>query len=172
MTDRKYEFSWDLVGDIAKGRPNLGSYTRLEVYRLALLTFRDVLEQHVGTEKTDLIFNQAGQLAGRELCRNLVPVASDFSSFIKVLQESLRELRIGILRVEEAEMDQGKLTLTVSEDLECSGMPEVGFSSCTYDEGFIAGILESFTGRPFKVKEVECWCTGNRTCRFVAEAVN
>lgn len=31
---RRYRFSWDLLGDLALGRPNLGPYTRLEVYRL------------------------------------------------------------------------------------------------------------------------------------------
>ncbi|MBU0485295.1 MAG: PAS domain S-box protein [Proteobacteria bacterium] len=31
---RKYVFSWDLLGDIAEGRPNLGQNARLEVYRL------------------------------------------------------------------------------------------------------------------------------------------
>ena len=42
--------------------------------------------------------------------------------------------------------------MTVSEDLDCSGLPELGYGVCVYDEGFISGILESFTGRPFDVK--------------------
>ena len=42
---RKYEFKWELLGDIEKGRPNLGNTTRLEVYRLMQYTLRDVLEQ-------------------------------------------------------------------------------------------------------------------------------
>ncbi|MEI6451670.1 MAG: 4-vinyl reductase, partial [Actinomycetes bacterium] len=42
-------------------------------------------------------------------------------------------------------------------------------SICVYDEGFIAALLESYTGRRFVVKEVDCWCTGDRTCRFTAE---
>lgn len=58
MTDRKYIFSWDLLGDIALGRPNLGPNTRLEVYRLMQLTFRDVTEKYLGTEKTDQLFLQ------------------------------------------------------------------------------------------------------------------
>jgi hypothetical protein len=33
-TQRKYQFSWDLLGDIQLGRPNLGANVRLEVYRL------------------------------------------------------------------------------------------------------------------------------------------
>jgi uncharacterized protein len=47
---RKYAFSWDLIGDITMGRPNLGNQTRLEVYRLMQLTFRDILEQRYGTK--------------------------------------------------------------------------------------------------------------------------
>jgi hypothetical protein len=43
--ERKYAFSWDLLGDIEKGRPNLGNTTRIEVYRLMQFTFRDIIEK-------------------------------------------------------------------------------------------------------------------------------
>jgi hypothetical protein len=168
--DRKYKFSWDHLGDIAKGRPNLGFRTRLEVYRLAQFSLRDVLEQHVGTDKTDQIFYEAGRLAGCEFYGKLLSSNTDFNDFVKHLQEKLRDMGIGILRMEEADMAKGAFVLTVAEDLDCSGMPELGYEACTYDEGFIAGLLEGFSGRSFKVKEIDCWCTGDRTCRFLAEA--
>ena len=38
-------------------------------------------------------------------------------------------------------------------------------------EGFIAGLFERFTGKTYHVKEIDCWCTGDRTCRFCAELV-
>jgi hypothetical protein len=171
MTDRRYKFSWDLLGDIALGRPNLGPNTRLEVYRLMQFTFRDVIEQHVGTEKTDRIFYEAGNLAGVEFYKKRLSHIKDFNEFIKNLQETFRDLGIGILRVEEADIEKGSFILTVSEDLDCSGLPEQGYQICTYDEGFISGLLESFTGSAFKVKEVDCWCTGDRTCRFTAELI-
>ncbi len=171
MMDRKYEFSWDLLGDIAKGRPNLGHNTRLEVYRLMQYVFRDVIEQHLGTDKTDQIFYEAGKLAGVHFYDNVFSEIKDFNAFIKSLQGTLRDMGIGILRIEEADLEKGTLVLTVSEDLDCSGLPELDYEVCVYDEGFIAGLLESFTGMPFKVKEVDCWCTGDRTCRFTAEAV-
>jgi uncharacterized protein len=171
MPDRKYKFSWDLLGDIALGRPNLGPNTRLEVYRLMQFTFRDVIEQHLGTEKTDQIFYEAGKLAGTEFYKEAFVNIKDFNLFIKKLQETFRELGIGILRVEEADLDKGVFILTVSEDLDCSGLPELGYQICTYDEGFISGLLESFTGSAFRVKEVDCWCTSDRTCRFTAECI-
>lgn len=64
---RKYEFKWELLGDIEKGRPNLGNTTRLEVYRLMQYTLRDVLEQRYGDAEADAIFREAGRLSGKEL---------------------------------------------------------------------------------------------------------
>jgi uncharacterized protein len=171
MGNRKYRFSWELLGDMAKGRPNLGPNTRLEVYRLMQFTCRDVMEQHLGADKTDQIFYEAGKLAGGEFYKNSLPSIQGFNSFIKSLQETFHNMGIGVLRIEEADLEKGSIILTVSEDLDCSGLPELGYEICTYDEGFIAGLLESFTDIPFKVKEIDCWCTGDRTCRFTAKAI-
>jgi hypothetical protein len=165
---RKYAFNWELLGDISAGRPNLGHYTRVEVYRLMQFCFRDVLEQNLGTEKTDQMFYEAGKLAGEHFYRNMLKPVDNLNDFVQQLQESLKEMGIGILRVEKADVAKGEFVLTVSEDLDCSGLPELDYEICTYDEGFIAAIMESFTGKNFTVKEVDCWCTGDRTCRFSA----
>jgi predicted hydrocarbon binding protein len=171
MIDRKYRFFWGLIGDIALGRPNLGHLMRIEIYRLMQFTFRDVMEQDLGSAKTDQLFYQAGKLAGTEFYQQYFLQIKDFNEFIKSLQSTLKDMGVGILRVEKADVKQGSFILTVSEDLDCSGLPELHYEICKYDEGFIAGLLESFTGHQFKVKEVDCWCTGDRTCRFTAELV-
>lgn len=169
--NRKYEFSWELLGDIDIGRPNLGNMTRVEVYRLMQFTFRDVLETQFGSAVADQIFYDSGKLAGREFYKHYLNQVTDLSEFINQLQLSLKELGIGILRIEDIDMEKGEVILTVSEDLDCSGLPETGFEVCTYDEGFISALLESFIGIPFKVKEIDCWCTGDRTCRFLAKTI-
>ncbi|MBQ7264458.1 MAG: 4-vinyl reductase, partial [Synergistaceae bacterium] len=61
------------------------------------------------------------------------------------------------------------LTLTMDEDWDCSGLPELDYEVCAWDEGFLAGIFERASGAPWKVEEIDCWCTGGRTCRFSAE---
>ncbi len=172
LDEGKYRFHWDLLGDIDIGRPNLGHFARLEVYRLMQFTFRDVIERTYGTAETDRIFYDAGLLAGKEFFQHMLKDITQFDELFRKLEEALREMNIGILRVEMADPQAGHLILTVSEDLDCSGLPELGDEVCTYDEGFIAGILESFTGSPFRVKEVDCWCTGDRTCRFSADMVH
>jgi predicted hydrocarbon binding protein len=78
-------------------------------------------------------------------------------------------MKIGVLRIESMTPGAEKIVLTVDEDLDCSGLPETDFEICVYDEGFLAGILENFTGKDYLVKEIDCWCTGDRTCRFTAD---
>jgi len=168
---RKYAFQWELLGDIAEARPNLGPNTRLEVYRLMQFCFRDVIEQQMGTEKADEIFYEAGKLAGQQFYQHMLKPSDNLNDFVQQLQEVLKELGVGILRVEMADIEKGEFTLTVSEDLDCSGLPDLDYQICIYDEGFIAALMESFTGHQFKVKEVDCWCTGERICRFSAKVI-
>jgi len=172
MADRRYTFSWDLIGDLELGRPNLGPNTRLEVYRLMQFTLRDVLEKHYGADKADELFQQAGYLAGKEFYAHQMGQQGDFNEFVRNLQGVLKDMGIGVLKVEKADLEHGSFILTVSEDLDCSGLPELDYEICVYDEGFISGLLESFTGMQFKVKEIDCWCTGDRTCRFTADVVH
>lgn len=170
MLERKYSFSWKLIGEIEKARPNLGPTLRIEVYRLMQFCFRDVLELRYGTEAADDIFYEAGVLAGRHFYENMIePKPDNFNKLVTQLQGLLRSLGVGVFRVEDSNLDELNFTLTMSEDLDCSGLPELGYEVCIYDEGFLAGILEAFTGRRFKVKEVDCWCTSERTCRFEAK---
>ena len=117
----------------------------------------------------DEVFYEAGKLAGRELRATCCLVPPTSASYVAELQRVLRDMGIGVLRVEKADAERGEFVVTVSEDLDCSGLPETGDAICTYDEGFIAALLEDYTGRRFRVKEVDCWCTGDRTCRFTAE---
>jgi hypothetical protein len=167
--ERKYRFTWEQLGDVDLGRPNLGPYAKVEVYRLMQLCVRDAIESEYGMAATDRIFYRAGYLAGEELYRNALGHITGLKDFFKKLQSVLREMGIGILRIEESDLDNGRFVITVSEDLDCSGLPETGYEICTYDEGLIAALLNSFTGKKFDVKEVDCWCTGSKACRFVAE---
>ncbi len=166
MSDRRYAFTWDFIGDLQLGRPNLGNMTRIEVYRLFQYTLRDVLEAHYGTEQSDRLLYEAGFLAGRKFCEKFVGDQPNLNEFLVQLQEKLEAFSIGILRMEKSDPENTRFILTVSEDLDCSGLPDMDHAVCTYDEGFIAGLLYAHTGKRFTVKEVDCWCTGDRTCRF------
>ena len=172
MTDpaSKHPFSWELLGNLEIGRPNLGPLMRVEAYRLMQFTLREVLEKHYGTTVAESMLYEAGYLSGKHFYDQLIGPVADLHVFSKRLGQALRDLGIGILTIEEADLINGQFVVTVSEDLDCSGLPVLDNAICTYDEGFIAALLGSFNGRPFVVREVDCWANGARTCRFIATA--
>ncbi len=159
-------FAWGMLGDVVRGRPNLGEAVPVTVYRLMQFTLRDVLIKEYGPEAADRLYYQAGRSAGRHFFRNLLTRGTGFNQFVAELQRTLAELRIGILRMEKADLANRHFVLTVAEDLECSGLPACGEHVCVYDEGFINGLFLEFTGEDYEVKEIDCWCSGDRTCRF------
>ena len=160
------QFDWSMLGDIAEGRPNLGNTMSVAVYRLMQFTLRDVIIKEYGPEAANRIYYEAGKSAGREFFKNLVTQKTDFNEFVVEVQKLLSDLNIGILRVEKADMENMNFILTVAEDLDCSGLPISDENICTYDEGFINGLFLEFTGKEFDVKEIDCWCSGDRVCRF------
>ncbi len=165
-------FDWTMLGKIDTGRPNLGFTMHVAVYRLMQFTLRDVLVIKYGVEAADRIFYEAGQTAGKHFYGNLITKRDSFGDFVAQLQDVLKDLGIGILRIEKSDMEKLTFTMTVAEDLDCSGLPACNEQICTYDEGFISGLLEAHTGRQFQVKEVDCWCSGDRVCRFDVKPVS
>ncbi len=164
------KFQWDGLGDIKAGRGQLGEEMPVLVYRLMQYTMMDVLSHALGEDKANDYFRAAGFLAGSELAKNALDLTGEFSAFVAQLQKALKDLKIGILRMEAFDPDTGNIVLTVGEDLDCSGLPVTNENVCVYDEGFIAGILQAYTGKEYDVREVDCWANGDRVCRFHADA--
>lgn len=160
------QFSWEDLGDLELGRPNLGLSVPVLVYRLMQYTLRDTLVSAYDARTAAELFVRAGRLAGTHFCRNLLDTRLAPNLFFAQLQETLRELKIGLLRIEQFDPQTLEMLLSVAEDLDCSGLPVTDETVCEYDEGFIAGILEAYTGRSFTVREIDCWASGERVCRF------
>ena len=167
----KYEsvpskFRWEGLGNISEGRSTLGLDMPVLVYRLFQYTLKDVLAREYGAEHAAALYRAAGHLAGIEFAKNELSLSGEFDFFVANLVRRLAELKMGILRVEQADIEKLQFTLSVAEDLDCSGLPITGETVCDYDEGFIAGILEAYTGKKIDVKEIDCWASGGRICRF------
>jgi len=160
------DFNWSMLGNIKEGRGDLGEETPVVVYRLMQYTMLDVLSKAYGLEQANEHFRQAGFLAGTEFAKNTIDLTADLSGFISSLQKAMQGLKIGILRVESFNVEDGNCVLTVGQDLDCSGLPITNETVCNYDMGFIAGILELYTGKKYDVREVDCWASGDRVCRF------
>lgn len=164
-------FCWENLGDLEIGRPNLGGMAPVLVYRLMQYALKAVLAQRVGLAASKEIFIQAGRLAGEEFCRNVLDTNLPLEQFFQELGHKLEEWKIGILKIEDIQPDTLEMTLTVAEDLDCSGLNVCDQTLCDYDEGFLAGILTAYADREFAVEEISCWATGDRICRFKVTVV-
>lgn len=172
MAGKKHSvFAWENLGDIKKGREDLGEEMPVLVYRLMQYTMLDILSRELGEEQANEYFRKAGFLAGSQFAKNMMDLKTEFNTFLANLQKTLRELKIGILRMEAYDGASGDIVLTVEQDLDCSGLPVTNESVCSYDEGFISGILEMYTGKKYDVREIDCWASGDRVCRFRGEIV-
>jgi predicted hydrocarbon binding protein len=169
MRDDNYSFKWANIGDVTLGRPNLGDTIHGAVYRLMQHSIRSILNKGFGGEKTATLFSSAGHLAGMEFSKNILDINLPFNSFVMQLQNKLKELNMGILRIEKLELKKNEITLVVTEGIDCSGLPVTDETVCDYEEGFIAGILDTYTGKKYDVKKIDCWSNDDRACRFEAK---
>lgn len=150
-------------------RENMGEMVPISVYRLLEYSMREELYQRFGKETQIDVFRKAGFRAGSYFARNQLQMELPMNEFIAQLQSRMAEMKIGVVRVETMDEESGQIILTVAEDADCSGLPLLGETVCNYDEGFLAGILSSYTGKTYTATEVDCWATGDRVCRFCAE---
>lgn len=162
------KFTWDSIGVIEDGRKNLGEDMPVFVYRLFQFTIKDVMNRTLGKEATIDIFRKSGELAGAEFASHMLDLTLPFDDFMASLQQELERSKIGVLRVEKFDVETGHAVITIGEDLDCSGLPVTGETVCNYDEGFLAGVLKSYTKKDYVVVETDCWATGSRVCRFEA----
>lgn len=159
--------SWKEIGDIQLGRPNMGQMVPVSVYRSLQYSVRQVLATEFDRAFADNILFKAGKLVGEEFCKDHLNIDADVPDFFSQLKKTLLEQKIGILRVEKVDIEEREFLLTVAEDLDCSGLPFVDTAVCNFDEGFFVGIMKIYTGKEFTVKEIDCWGTGDRVCRFL-----
>lgn len=159
-------FSWEDLGNIQIGRPNLGNIVPVEIFRLYLYSIRDVLVKKYGVENASVFFREAGERAGIHFCKKYLNVKADLNAFISDLHNIFLGLKMGDVRVESVNLKDFKILLTIAEDLDCSGLPNTSEEICDYEEGFLAGVLREYMGREFYVREIDCWANGGRVCRF------
>jgi len=162
--------TWENI-DVSEGRRNLGGEIPVSVYRLMQYAIHDELSERYSPEVAQSIIRDSGHRVGIVFFNQLLDKSLHLNEFISELQRLLKEFKIGVLRIEQSDPEHGKFTLTIAEDLDCSGLPLLNETICHYDEGFISGILEAYTGSKFHVVEIDCWAIGERVCRFTAEVI-
>jgi uncharacterized protein len=163
-------FTWSQLGNIVDGRPNLGLSTSVEVYRMLQYSMKAALEDEWDEQTAKRLMHKSGKLAGCAFADEYLDKNESFNKFLASVQAKLENLSIGILKMEKSDINNLRFVVTVSEDLDCSGLPVTGATVCDFDEGFLEGVFEFYTGKVFRAVEIDCWSTGERICRFTVES--
>lgn len=164
------EKNWnDFIGDIGIGRNNLGAEMPVAVYRLFEFTMKNTLIEAYGEKEAIRLFRIAGYKAGLKFSNEMLNLNVEFNAFIADLQKILKDLKIGIFRLEQVNLEKKVFVVSIGEDLDCSGLPVTGETVCNYDEGFLEGIMKAYTNEDYIIRETDCWATGGRVCRFAIQ---
>ena len=166
LKDKKEETLDSFLNYSTAGRENLGDSIPVMVYRMLEYSLKLELRNEFGKEKQVQIFRNAGKMAGEYFANHFLDLNVPLDAFVSNLQKALETYKIGVLRIESIDETSGKIILTVSEDADCSGLPVLGETVCNYDEGFISGIMSTYSKKEYEAIEVDCWATGDRVCRF------
>lgn len=168
----KIKLTLENLGNLEEGRPTLGAEAPVLLYRLLQFSLRDVIEEKLGESKGGEYLYKAGQLAGELIYNNFLTEVKDVNDLYSRLADLLYKLKVCVLRAEKLDLKKGIFVFVATEDLDCSGVPEIGWPICQYDEGIISAVLSKFTGKNIEAKEINCWATGERYCRIEAKVVD
>lgn len=130
-----------------------GRQVDLVYYRIIRLI---ALRESLGSRLSANLLYQAGYRVGKQFD----------SASLQDLCKALDDFLLG--RIKIVEQKENFLVLEEDECATCSGLPNIGEAVCDFEAGFIAGCLETITGKTVVVKETKCWGLGDTVCRFEA----
>jgi len=156
MTERAYEFNWDIIGNLQEGRPNLGDQVNFILYRVMQYTLHDVFVKQLGNEESNRLFYEAGSIAGRFFFEHFLkefknlPLADFLAKFRSVLDEN----GIRFLRIDSVNIETGGCTVSVAAGVGETGFDNIKLDRCDYDTGVVEGILSKYAEKTIKATKV------------------
>ena len=157
------------MGNISQGRPTLGDTMSVAVYRMVVESIKSSIVKECGLEKMAEIIYRAGEHAGKVIYNGFLRNVKDEKELFEKIRDLFLIFKIGIFEVVSKDDESREFIFDISEDLDCSGLPEDGTTKCMFDEGMLSGILKEFYGRSYITREINCWGTGDESCVFKSE---
>ncbi|WP_448589376.1 hypothetical protein [Thermodesulfobium sp.] len=156
-SDENFEQSiTDRVGNLDAGRPNLGLLMPVFMCRFFLISVQEKLREKFGQLEADKVFYEAFFLAGNEFCEKFVSHEGDVKKFLISLQTSFKDQRLGILQLEDIDLNSLYFEVSLLEDVFCSGIQQEEHL-LSLSEGFLAGIFSFYFKRIFEARALSLW---------------
>jgi len=145
-------------------RPVLGEDIPIFVFRAFRHFTANYVTQMLGRSATT-VFQNAGRDLGRDAGALLKRPTLD--EYLKEVVTFTTNLRIGNLK--PVEINQKHMILGLEECITCVGMDNIGKRICHFEVGFVAGIVEAFTGTRVRGHESKCNAAGEGICEVTID---
>ncbi len=145
-------------------RPQLGEDVPMLIFRAFRHFTANYVTQMLG-RSAQVVFQNAGRDLGRDVGDMLKKPTLD--EYLKEVVTFTRDMRIGILSA--SEISDKRMVLGLDECITCVGMPNIGKRICHFEVGFVAGIVETFTGRRVRAHESKCGANGEGICEVTLD---
>ncbi len=152
----------EVISSIA--RPTLGADVPLFIFRAFRHFSADYVRKMLG-RGAGVVFQNSGLELGREAGALLKK--PDFDTYFAEVVRFVRDMRIGVLKPHE--ITETTLKLGLDECITCAGMPPGGERICHFEVGFVAGIVEAYTGKRVRATETLCNYMGEPTCQVTVD---
>ncbi len=151
---------------IDTARPHLGATVPVALFRaLRVNGMMTGLDAAIGDAST-LVYS-AGRTVGAPIGKDIAAKANgDLGAFLGGVVETSKVLGIGVISLVPGSLTDSGLTLRVDECVTCAGAEPMGKKICHFEGGFIASVVEGFTGKPAIATETHCNANGDDACVF------
>lgn len=151
---------------IGEARPHLGATVPVALFRaLRVDGMMRGLDAAIGDAST-LVYS-AGRRVGAPIGESIAKQANgDLGEFLGGVVETSRALGIGVISLVPGSLTSEGMTLRVDECVTCAGAEPLGRKICHFEGGFIAAVVEGFTGQPAIATETHCNANGDDACVF------
>ena len=156
----------DTNDPVGTARPNLGATVPVALFRaLRVNGMMHGLDAAIGDAST-LVYS-AGRTVGTPIGKDIAGQANgDLGAFLGGVVETGKALGIGVISLVPGTLTESGLTLRVDECVTCAGSEPIGRKICHFEGGFIASVVEGFTGKPAIATETHCNANGDDACVF------
>ncbi len=154
------------VDPVQGARPHLGATVPVALFRaLRVDGMMKGLDAAIG-DASALVY-RAGRTVGAPVGQQIAAQANgDLGAFLGGVVETSRALGIGVISLVPGTLTESGLTLRVDECVTCAGAAPIGTKICHFEGGFIASVVEGFTGQPAVATETHCNANGDDACVF------
>ncbi len=151
---------------VTRARPQLGATVPVALFRaLRVDGMMKGLDAAIGDAST-LVYN-SGRLVGGPVGKALAAqAAGDLGKFLGGVVDTARALGIGVISLKDGTLTGDRMQLRVDECVTCSGAKPIGKKICHFEGGFVAAVVEGFTGRDAVATETHCNANGDDHCGF------